>query len=87
MPAQLRGKEVGEHEAKLQAWRLQTQEETQRHLQEREATLAGWQAKLEARSRDLDSEQKALQVWNDRASSLETPADAKTVLQQCVRVL
>ena len=67
MPAQLRGKEVGEHEAKLQAWRLQTQEETRRHLQEREATLADWSAKLDARSRDLESEQKALQVRYNHA--------------------
>ena len=68
--AQLRGKEVGEHEAKLQAWRLQTQEETQRHLQERETTLAGWQTKLDARSRDLDGEKKALQVSDDLAEAL-----------------
>jgi len=59
---QLRSKELGEHEAKLQAWRVQTQEETQRHIQEREATLSDWSARLDARSRELDSQQKALQV-------------------------
>ncbi len=59
---QLRSRELGEHEAKLQAWKLQTQEETQRHIQEREATLSDWSSRLDARSRDLDSEQKSFQV-------------------------
>jgi hypothetical protein len=59
---QLRSKEVAEHEAKLQVWKQQTQEETQRHIQEREATLSDWASRIEAKSTEMDSEHKAFQV-------------------------
>jgi hypothetical protein len=65
---QLRSKEVGEHEAKLQAWKKQTQEETQRHIQEREATLSEWSSRIEAKGRELDSDHKAYQVQQRSAA-------------------